>query len=334
METHVQYEDNDAPRYRSGTAARMAKMPVSTLRVWEQRYGVISPAKSETGQRLYSGDDVRRLTLLRSLVNQGHAIGAIANAESAELERMLEATREAQAQNRLPAPGAITLTVCGALLAERIRHRRSVLASLGIETVAEIASVDPMDRADRPDQPDQPHETDALVVEALSLQPDTAEAILAAARTLGARAVGVIYSFGTVRATDMLRAAGVRLYREPNAHTELDQVLQELSQLVYVDAVYGKLEPLRRNARRFTDRQLDIFANASQTIACECPRHLVDLIRQLDAFERFSDGCAVRSSLDEQLHRHLGDVANRARLMLEDAMEFAIRAETLHPPPG
>ncbi|WP_316657796.1 MerR family transcriptional regulator [Ralstonia condita] len=324
----VQHEDNAAPRYRSGTAARMAKMPVSTLRVWEQRYGVISPTKSESGQRLYSGEDVKRLTLLRTLVNQGHAIGAIAHADSAELERLLESTKTAEAPAQLPAQSVMTLTICGPLLAERVRRRKSTLAALGIDAVTEFDAVEDVVALEHP------HRTDALIVDAASLQPDTAQAILSAARSFGASAVGVIYSFGTVRATDMLRAAGVRLYREPNAHSELDQVLEELSQLVRVDAVYGKLQPLRRNARRFTDRQLEIFANASQTIACECPRHLVDLIRQLDAFERFSDGCAVRSALDEQLHRHLGDVANRARLMLEDAMEYAIRAETMHPPAG
>lgn len=322
----MQPEDNAAPRYRSGTAARMAKMPVSTLRVWEQRYGVISPTKSESGQRLYSGEDVKRLMLLRSLVNQGHAIGAIANADSGALEQLLQASSAAQEAGPLPAHAAISVAVCGALLAERVRRRKSTLMSLGIEPVTELPAIEEQAFLELPPS------IDVLIVEAASLQPETAQSILAAARSTGTSAIGVIYSFGTVRATDMLRAAGVRLYREPNAHGELDQVLQELTQLVRVDAVYGKLEPLRRNARRFTDRQLEIFANASQTIACECPRHLVGLIRQLDAFERFSDSCAVRSTLDEQLHRHLGDVANRARLMLEDAMEFAIRAETLHPP--
>lgn len=326
METTVQHEADATPRYRSGTAARMAKMPVSTLRVWEQRYGVIAPAKSESGQRLYSGEDVKRLTLLRSLVSHGHAIGAIAHADSAELEQLLETSAAAEAARPSAAHAAISLVVCGALLAERIRRRKSTLVSIGIESVTELPAIEGQTSLELPAG------THVLIVEAASLQPETAQVILAAARSCGTSAIGVIYSFGTVRATDMLRAAGVRLYREPNAHSELDQVLHELTQLVRVDAVYGKLEPLRRNARRFSDRQLEIFANASQTIACECPRHLVDLIRQLDAFERFSDSCAVRSTLDEQLHRHLGDVANRARLMLEDAMEFAIRAETLHPP--
>ncbi|AET92589.1 putative transcriptional regulator, MerR family [Burkholderia sp. YI23] len=325
-ETIVQQEDDARPRYRSGTAARMAKMPVSTLRVWEQRYGVISPAKSETGQRLYSGEDVKRLTLLRSLVNQGHAIGAIARAGSAELEQLLETSGAAEASHPLQAQAVISLAVCGPLMAERVRRRKNTLASLGLDPITELPAIDGQT------PPELPPHTDALIVEAASLQPETAEAILVAARSSGASAVGVIYSFGTVRSTDTLRAAGVRLYREPNAHSELDQILQELAQLVRVDAVYGKLQPLRRNARRFTDRQLEIFANASQTIACECPRHLVALIRQLDAFEHFSDGCVVRSSLDEQLHRHLGDVANRARLLLEDAMEFAIRSETMNPP--
>ena len=304
----------------------MAKMPVSTLRVWEQRYGLISPAKSESGQRLYSGEDVQRLTLLRLLVSQGHAIGTIAHANHAELERLLETSETARGANRMLPQSSIALTLYGPLLAERVRRRKGALASLGIESVVELAAID----ADA--LGDDAQRTHALLVEAVSLKPDDAEAILAASRCLGASAVGVVYGFGTVRATDMLRAAGVRLYREPNAHGELDQVLQELVRLVRVDAMYGQLLPLQRNARRFTDRQLDLFANASQTIACECPRHLVDLIRQLDAFERFSDACAVRSPADEQLHRHLGDVTNRARLMLEDAMEYAIRVETLHPP--
>ena len=129
----MQHEDNATPRYRSGTAARMAKMPVSTLRVWEQRYGVISPAKSESGQRLYSGEDVKRLTLLRSLVNQGHAIGAIAHAASAELEQLLETSSAAEAPQPPQAHAVISLAVCGSLLAERVRRRKGTLASLGLD---------------------------------------------------------------------------------------------------------------------------------------------------------------------------------------------------------
>lgn len=115
---------------------------------------------------------------------------------------------------------------------------------------------------------------------------------------------------------------------------EPNQILQELAQLAHVDVMYEKLEPLRRGAHGFTDRQLEIFASISQTLACECLRHFAGLIRQPDAFEWLSDGCTVRSSLDEQLRRYLDDIASRAQLMLEDTIESAIRAETLHLPTG
>jgi hypothetical protein len=71
--------DEDAlPRYRSGAVARMLRMPVATLRIWERRYNVASPATSPAGHRLYSAADVKRLSLLRQLTALGHAIGSLA----------------------------------------------------------------------------------------------------------------------------------------------------------------------------------------------------------------------------------------------------------------
>ena len=50
-------------RLRSGTVARLAGVPVATLRIWERRYGVVDAPKSAAGQRLYSGHDMQRLRL-------------------------------------------------------------------------------------------------------------------------------------------------------------------------------------------------------------------------------------------------------------------------------
>ena len=72
-------------RHRSGAVARMLRMPVATLRVWERRYGVTQAALSPSGQRLYSADDVRRLALLKQLTDVGHAIGSLARLPMAEL---------------------------------------------------------------------------------------------------------------------------------------------------------------------------------------------------------------------------------------------------------
>jgi len=48
------------------------------LRVWEKRYGVVSPIRSDGGQRLYSDEDVERLSLLTRAVDGGRAISEMA----------------------------------------------------------------------------------------------------------------------------------------------------------------------------------------------------------------------------------------------------------------
>lgn len=60
------------------------------LRAWERRYGVVSPTRSDGGQRLYTDGDIERLTLLRRAVSHGHSISRLADLEPSELQRMVE----------------------------------------------------------------------------------------------------------------------------------------------------------------------------------------------------------------------------------------------------
>jgi hypothetical protein len=49
--------------------------------------------------------------------------------------------------------------------------------------------------------------------------------------------------------------------------------------------------------RRWDDATLADFAALSSTIACECPRHVVELLMQLAHFESYSAECRQRVSL-------------------------------------
>jgi DNA-binding transcriptional MerR regulator/methylmalonyl-CoA mutase cobalamin-binding subunit len=60
------------------------------LRAWERRYGVVSPTRSEGGQRLYSELDIERLLRLRRLTARGHGIGRLALLALPELARLEE----------------------------------------------------------------------------------------------------------------------------------------------------------------------------------------------------------------------------------------------------
>jgi MerR family transcriptional regulator, light-induced transcriptional regulator len=57
---------------------RRTGLNASLLRAWERRYGAVEPGRSDGGQRLYSEDDIRKLTLLREAVDAGHNISQVA----------------------------------------------------------------------------------------------------------------------------------------------------------------------------------------------------------------------------------------------------------------
>jgi MerR family transcriptional regulator, light-induced transcriptional regulator len=77
------------PRHPVRVAASKSGVNPHVLRAWERRYGVVTPVRSEGGQRLYSDLDVERLRLLRRLTGRGHGIGQLSRLSSDELERMI-----------------------------------------------------------------------------------------------------------------------------------------------------------------------------------------------------------------------------------------------------
>ena len=59
--------------YTVGRAAELTGVKRETLRKWEQRYGVVEPTRTEGNYRLYDDEAVRRLSVMRDLVDAGWA---------------------------------------------------------------------------------------------------------------------------------------------------------------------------------------------------------------------------------------------------------------------
>jgi MerR family transcriptional regulator/heat shock protein HspR len=60
---------NNEPIFPIRTAAKLLKISVHTLRMYE-REGLIIPFKKETSHRLYSKDDLARIECIRNAINQ------------------------------------------------------------------------------------------------------------------------------------------------------------------------------------------------------------------------------------------------------------------------
>jgi DNA-binding transcriptional MerR regulator len=57
--------------YSIGAVARMLGVPPTTIRTWEERYGLIAPQRSPGGQRLFSRQQVEHLRFVKERLDAG-----------------------------------------------------------------------------------------------------------------------------------------------------------------------------------------------------------------------------------------------------------------------
>lgn len=84
--------------YPVQVVVRQTGLTPHVLRAWEKRYGAVRPTRSESGRRLYTDLDIRRLKLLRRITKQGHPIGNVATLPDETLENLARQTTISRAE--------------------------------------------------------------------------------------------------------------------------------------------------------------------------------------------------------------------------------------------
>ena len=72
---HRNVEGVDTALYSIGVVSRMVGVPVSTLRTWEERYGLIIAVRSSGGQRRYTRNQLAQLSFVVDQIEQGFSPG-------------------------------------------------------------------------------------------------------------------------------------------------------------------------------------------------------------------------------------------------------------------
>jgi len=298
--------------YRSGAAARLAGIPVETLRVWERRYGVVSPPLSSGGRRLYSAENVQRLRLIKQLLARGNAIGVVATLSTTDLQQMLAVSDGLESGTTVPlhGPAPLRFLLVGEAQAAGRGRGYHVVASC-----PEIAQAANQVRGLK---------ADLVVIETPSLMQIDPQRVSAIRDAATADAVVVLYRFGPAALIRQLREAGHVV-----VHASLDAVEFEAVCRTASEATGTHEEASAPPAVRFDTAALTALAGASSTIQCECPRHLAELLQAIQAFERYSGECGSRNPADAALHARLQTKAGHARALLEDALLDVALAEGL-----
>ena len=327
--------------YRSGAAARLSGVPVETLRVWERRYGVTDPSRSERGQRQYSFDDVRRLGLIKQLVDAGNSIGAVAHLDLQQLLAMHSAVANlpaAQSQLQL-SNGLVRIALVGVMLRQALINLDTEVSKMSLVQTAINLKQAPTQLKDV--------RVDVLAVEQgeLTAPEEQIPLLQAAQQACQANAVLILYRFASSDAIRQMRLAGFHVARIPSDMLEVDHLCrvalaraltmaEQQSRQARIKKQSTKAASFERRLRGdsiperlIDDDSLMHIAKSATSIHCECPRHLVDLLQMLTSFERYSAQCENRNEDDASLHRDLHHTAAHARSALEQALVRVAQAE-------
>jgi len=305
--------------YRSGVAARLAGLSVETLRVWERRYDLSGTRRSASGQRLYTADQVQRLGLLKQLVDRGHPIGQLAHLSTDELRTL---GGGGGARDGMPVR-PIDIIVIGLGLARRIAASPHDTLLLNVQ--ASCSRFEPGNCLG------PGLRTEVLLVELSELDEHAIPMIAAASSAVHAAAVVVLYRFSPSATIRALRAQGWLVARVPSEMGELVPLCRQALEGQHLTPRAADSPPA---GPRFDEDTLAGITGASSALACECPRHMAELLLMVGSFERYSAQCASRNSADAQVHLDLYQSAGQARMILEAALERLARAEGIPLPPA
>ena len=308
---------------RISAVSKITGIPTDTLRAWERRYELVSPSRSGKTSRIYSREDVQKLSLVKMLVDRGHAISNVARHSIVELQELLSLHGKDESNNPvLSRP--LRVLICGEALALSMQHEQleeSRINLLGIHsTVASAESII------------ESGEIDALVLEYASLHDDDLQEITQIYRRSNAGSCYILYGYANSALLDKFRKQGFVMSRAPMKPSALAQLLLACAP-VELDDVLDDSETIELNSlpakSRFSTANLVRLSSIDSAIKCECPQHLAELILNLSCFENYSEDCENRSEEDAELHRSLKNACGHSRNILERALQRVIEAEGL-----
>lgn len=321
--------------YKIGAVSKITGIGTETLRAWERRYQAVVPGRSDSGDRVYSGENLTKLFLLKNLVDAGNSIGSIARLSVQELENKWEHCvqlsggnpKSSRSESRLEISNEQSCRVL--LLGEEFPLR--VLDGMsdfsGIDLVGHANNYQDW-KADNPDTL-----IHVVVIERPTINEVTRSFVSQLLKDSGIWHVVVLYGFGSQSEINQLQGPQVSAIRASIDVYELARLCLDRSggdskNIIASNASTVFLED-SIPTRRYSSKQLDSLSRISTSIQCECPKHLSDLIKSLVAFEIYSAECESRNDDDRDLHTYLHATSAQSRAILEDALAHIIRHENL-----
>ncbi|MFU8813804.1 MAG: MerR family transcriptional regulator [Pseudomonadales bacterium] len=295
--------DSDTLAMPIGAVTQLTGISSHTLRKWESRYEAVAPVRTESGRRLYTQQQVRKLIRLRDLIRQGHQIGQLSTLSEADLDALAE---EHPAPPVEPDVDRVTVVgeVLTAVLQPELAGREATLIAEPAASWLAAAEAAPANGRQ------------ALVVELPTISEPAISRLISLRRDVFARVI-VVYGFAPRKPLARLADSGIVCLKAPVNSAEL---LRNLHVTSAPASSLAALEQRAIPARRFSAQAIARLAALSPKIQCECPNHIAQLVQDISAFEQYSLECEQSEPEERALHARLRSIAAHARALFEEAM--------------
>ena len=321
--------------YKIGAVSKITGIGTETLRAWERRYSAVVPGRSESGDRIYSRDDLTKLFLLKNLVDSGNSIGTIANLSISELKNKWENSSQLSGLAYDPGQSPNSLKIaknqsCRVLLLGEDFPLRVLDGMADFDGIELIGHEDSLQDWKRNHPGTLVH---VAIIETPTINEQTRKYVADLLKESGIWHVVVLYGFGSQQEINQLQCPQVSAIRASIDVYELarlcmDRTGGDSKNIVALENATVYLED-SIPTRRYSSKQLDSLARVTSSIQCECPKHISDLIKNLVAFEIYSAECENKNDDDMRLHAYLHATTAQARAILEDALTHIIRHENI-----
>lgn len=318
----------EAEFFEISAVARLTGISSHVLRVWERRYGVVEPRRSDTKRRQYTQSDIQRLSLLKTLVDNGHAIGSVAKLDTDQLEERLSNALDARASSdqleEMAPAGVCRVGLVGVLARQAVREASDTSPALSV--VGEFKSLSDMTESLRPGA------IDLIILERDIIFAEDIAEIQSVVETMKVRRAILIYQFAREDVIQPLDIRKITALRGPVDAAEIQLACIADIQLALKsgsrtpDPAGEKDKDFDRPeteipTRQFSSEDLVQISKMSAVVKCECPQHLAGLLSSLFAFERYSKECEDRNADDASMHAYLHETTAKARSEMETALQ-------------
>lgn len=232
--------------YKIGKVSQLTGLSVERLRMWEQRHG-IAPVKKINRIRFYEEDQLRKLELMKKLIDHGYSISELKNSSNEELNRLL---------NTEPTPADVSIpqTEVSIVLVGDLWHFENAGESDGCNVVARLMTIEKLQRWN---EYDVETECDACILIVSSLNVTR---IIEVQQQLDIPMV-VIYRYASKTDLDSAKEADLDIlkFKETSWVEVVEQVRSKLGKRHYIDEschVFSE-EELAHLSRCQTNQQVE-----------------------------------------------------------------------------